>query len=102
MLVPGLLVIEVTGLTGPRLLPDVVGRVVTGLDPACGNFDEPEKSSPSASFVLRSPPLPDSSIVPAMCSKDMCPYFYILGIFSCETFCETLQMRGGCLLTWTE
>ena len=34
MLVPGLLVIDVTGLTGPRLLPDVVGLVVTGLDPA--------------------------------------------------------------------
>ena len=80
MLVPGLLVIDVTGLTGPRVLPDVVGLVVTGLEPACANFDDPEKSSPSTSFVLRRP-LPESSaIVPTMCSKDMWPYFYVLRI----------------------
>ena len=33
MLVPGLLVIDVTGLTGPLVLPEVVGLVVTGLEP---------------------------------------------------------------------
>ena len=83
MLVPGLLVIDVTGLTGPRVLPDVVGRVVTGLEPAWANFDDPEKSSPSTSFALRRP-LPDSSaIVTTMCSKDTWSYFYVFGIEFC-------------------
>ena len=78
MLVPGLLVIDVTGLTGPRLLlPDVVGRVVTGLEPGCANFDDPDKSSPSPSFVLRRPD--SSAIVITMCSKDMWSYIYAFG-----------------------
>ena len=30
----------VTGLTGPRLLPEVLGRVVTGREPGWGSLEE--------------------------------------------------------------
>ena len=78
MLVPGLLVIDVTGLTGPLVLPDVVGLVVTGLEPGWGNFEDPEKSSPSTSFALRRPESSWSAIRTTVCSRDRGPNFYRL------------------------